>query len=157
TSPAPVARGPVCAEGAAVPASLVQPGSVLLFGEIHGAKEIPALFGEAVCSTAAAGTPIEVGLEVPQSERAKVEAFLASDGAAAPVGAVLASPFWNRELQDGRSSQAMAALLDQFRRLGLSGAPVHVFLFDVDDSGTDRDRRMADNLAEHARVHPEAL
>src|SRR5580765_7902369 len=78
--PAPAGGAPTvaCAAGTAVPERLLEPGSILLFGEIHGVQELPSFFGEAVCSTADARLPVEVGLEVPKTEQASIDTFLAS-------------------------------------------------------------------------------
>jgi len=154
--PAPAGE---CAREAALPDDLLEPGSVLLFGEIHGTAELPRFFGEAVCTAAASGLAVEVGLEVAGAEQPSVDAFLASPGGAADVEALAATDFWSRDYQDGRSSQAMVALLDHMRRLRASGLPLHVFLFDL-DPGEDmsrRDEAMAANIAAHARAHPVAL
>lgn len=158
-APSRAAPAPACADETPLPATLLQPGSVLLFGEIHGVREIPAAFGEAVCAVARTRLPVEVGLEVPGTEQARLDAFVASPGGPADVGALTASDFWTREFQDGRSSQAMLALIERMRRLREEGLPVHVFLFDLGSSKGigERDKLMAENIAAHVRAHPEAL
>jgi hypothetical protein len=121
-------------------------------------QELPAFFGEAVCSTATSGLPVEIGLEMPRADQAKVDSFLASPGAESDVLALLATPFWSAA-QDGRPSQARVALLQRIRQLRALGLPLDVFLFDADtvNSSADRESKMADNLATLARAHPEAL
>jgi hypothetical protein len=157
--PEPATSIVTCHDAGALPAPLLEAGNVLLFGEIHGSRELPALFGEAVCSAARAGLPVEVGLEHPRGEQASVDAFLASAGDSSDVGALLAAPFWSRTYQDGRSSRATVALLERLRRLSAAGLPVRVFLFDLDpgDDRTARDEKMAENLAAHVRERPEAI
>jgi len=142
-----------------VPKQFLEPASILLFGEIHGVRELPSFFGEAVCSTADAQLPVEVGLEIPKAEQASVDAFLASAGTPTDVDALIATAFWNRDFQDGRSSQAMVALLERLRQLRAQGLPIHVFLFDLEASQAvaERDKLMAENLSSHSRAHPEAL
>lgn len=149
----------VCAAAPALPKEPLEPGSVLLFGEIHGVQELPSVFGEAVCSTAASGLAVEVGLEVPKAEQAKVDFFLASSGGPSDVETLLATPFWSREFQDGRSSQARVALLERFRQLRASGIPIHVFLFDIntDQDAAQREKTMSENIAAHVQAHPQAL
>src|SRR5262245_12936273 len=66
TTPAKRAATPeACAPDATLPSELSAPGSVVLFGELHGVKELPWFFGEVACSTARAGRPVAVGLEIP--------------------------------------------------------------------------------------------
>ena len=76
-----------CAQEAALPKKLLEPGSVLLFGETHGTEERPRFFGEDVCTTAASGLAVDVGIEIPRGELASVDAFLASPGGAPDVRA----------------------------------------------------------------------
>lgn len=147
-----------CAEIASVPESLLARGSMLLFGDVHGSREAPAFFAEAVCH-ASAGRPLMVGLEIPQSEQARVDRFLGSAGAEADAADLLAGPFWTDDFQDGRRSQAMAALLDRIRALRSAGRRIAVVLIDVEKVkvGPDRDERLAENLARGFQAHPDAL
>lgn len=147
-----------CVGGSALPAPLLKPGGLLLFGEsLHGTRELPGFFGEAVCWTSGA-LPVQAGLEIPASEQERVDTFLASRGAPADVEALTTGPFWSRppEQQDGKSSRAMMALLERLRLLRRAEQPIDVFLFDVDDAA-ERDRVMAERLAARVRAHPEAL
>ena len=137
-----------------MPEGLLAPGTILLFGEIHGTRELPAFFGEAVCHASAAHDVV-VGLEIPGSESERVSAFLRSSGASADRDAVLAGPFWTDGYQDGRRSEAMARLLERLRVLRAIGRHVDVMLFDVEpsESGPDRDERMAQTIMEYQRAH----
>jgi hypothetical protein len=129
-------------------APLLQPGSILLLGELHGTAESPAFVGNAVCLALAAGRPVTVALEIWREEEARIDAFLASSGAAADRAALFDSSFWRDRYQDGRRSEAMAGLLDDLRRWRHDGWPVRVALLDrqVNGSGQERDRAMADRL-----------
>ena len=49
---------PACTTAAPLPERLLQASGVVLFGELHGAAEIPSFFGEAVCTAAASPLPI---------------------------------------------------------------------------------------------------
>jgi hypothetical protein len=142
-----------------IPKDLLTPGSVVLFGEIHGTQELPASFGEAVCATSAAGLPVEVGLEQPREGQAGVDSFLASAGGEATLAPVLAAPFWHREYQDGRSSRAQLDLLERLRGLRARGSQVNVFLFDLDPAEDVklRDQKMAEQIVARARAHPDAV
>src|SRR5262249_49466701 len=74
-------RGEVCSEESALPASLVETGGVVLFGEgVHGTQELPQAFGEAVCSVADSRKPVRVGLEIESGNQAIFDTFLASPG-----------------------------------------------------------------------------
>lgn len=155
----PAANLDACASGAGLPGDLAAPGGVILFGEIHGVKELPWFFGETVCSTAKAGVPVAVGLEIPESEQASVDAFLHSSGRPGDSERLLQGAFWTRQDQDGRASQARLDLLDRLRRLSASGLPIRVFLFDpiAYGSAAERDRGMASRIAGEARDHSDEL
>ena len=120
---------------------------VVLLGESHGTAEIPALFGRLVCHAAGRRRPrpIVVGLEIWTSAQAAIDTFLAGPGGPAARGALLEQEFWRREFQDGRSSAAMAGLLEELRRQRASGLNLVVRALDPPqfDSPSDRDARMA--------------
>jgi hypothetical protein len=128
--------------------------SVVLFGEVHGTAELPALFGELVCQVSG-NWPVLVGLEVYGSEQARVTAFLNSNGGSLDRAALLAGPFWTSKYQDGRRSEAMFELLERLRVLRRAGAAVEVALFDIEEGeyGPDRDERMARKLIEAMEAH----
>jgi hypothetical protein len=101
----------------------------------------------------AATARLRVGLEIPRDEQPRIDAFLRSKGSPADRSALLAGGFWTREFQDGRSSAAMADLLESLRVLRGHGSDLGVVAFDLPESasgstqGDDRDRAMAEHLA----------
>jgi erythromycin esterase-like protein len=125
------------------------PARLVLVGEMHGTREVPALVGQLARGWAAPGAVV-VALEYPQSESAALQAYVDSDGGAAARKRLLASPFWNRRLQDGRSSDAMLALIDSVRLQIRGGQAVRLAAFDMTEAqsaaGVNRDKAMADNL-----------
>lgn len=111
------AKGPAARSAATCPAIdgldvLLQPGTTLVFGEIHGTQEIPRFVGDVACR-AGPQALVTVGLEVRRDEQRRIDAFLASQGAPADTQGLLAGPFWRRTDQDGRSSQAMLELFER--------------------------------------------
>lgn len=153
-SAAGAATVPTCAPEAAVPPGLALPGSIVLFGEFHGTRELPAMFGEAACHVAQRGVPVTVALEVERSEQANVDAYLGSTGDSAAESSLLGSPHWKLSMRDGRSSRAMVDLLTRLRQLRRAGLGIEVFLF-ADYRGASADAQMANNLSDHRRDHPE--
>ncbi len=150
----PGARGPGVGRLAPCPAPaqgldrVIEPGSVVVFGEVHGTNEVPAFVASAACE-AAQRSPVVVGLEMPAALTPALRAYLASEGTQADREALLKYDFW--DVQDGRASKAMLALVEELRRLTQDGRSVDVFGFDVDQTVAaqvaDRDRRMARNIA----------
>jgi hypothetical protein len=105
---------------------LLVPGATVVIGETHGTREIPAAFDELART---ATCELTVGLEIPRDEPAE---------------------FWTREIQDGRSSEAMAALIASLRARG-----VRVVAFDADESSWHRrEAAMAELLIATRLAHP---
>ncbi len=77
----------------------------LIVGELHGTAELPAAFADLVCLAASSGKPVTVGLEFPQSEQARFDAYMSSTGDAAAKAALLQGATWRQPMRDGRSSQ----------------------------------------------------
>ena len=131
----------------------------ILLGEMHGTMEAPALFRDLVCASAAAGKrPVVVGLERSTREQAAIDAFLAADNHASATAALLAESGWGTF--DGRSSQAMLALLEALRELKSKGQISEVVAIDgarPDDVDEAREQRMASALTTAADRHPNAL
>ena len=135
---------------------LLRAPAVLLLGEMHGTIESPAFTGRAVCLALAAGLPVTVALEIPLEEEPRIRAFLASSGSLADRASLLGGAFWQAEVQDGRSSQAMLELLEALRRSARAGRPVHLVLLDSTAfaGGPNRDRAMAGRLHEAVVAAP---
>ncbi len=134
---------------------MIEAGSVLVFGEIHGTKESPDYFLRAVCTVLEKDPqkPLLIGLEFPVSEQSGLVRFIDSDGDAKSVQALLSQPFWNRPMQDGRSSRAMFELIDGLRLLRKRVPNITLFAIIDDALAATHDGSMAariDNvLAEH--------
>jgi hypothetical protein len=141
------ATAPPCTPIAGAAPLLAMPDRrAFIFGELHGTAEIPALFGDLVCAAAAQG-PVIVGLEMPESSQGALDAWLASDGGAAARTTLLADSFWR--FTDGRSSEAMLALLGRVRALKAAGRRISLLAFvpSVNDpaSQTPYEQAMAAN------------
>src|SRR5690606_6129826 len=95
----------VCDEPRGVPQA-----KLLLFGEIHGSVEAPALIGRVACFSALSA-PTAIGHENPIGEQGAIDSYLASDGRKEPTGKMLSGPF-SQSATDGRSSAAMAELIE---------------------------------------------
>lgn len=92
----------------------------IIFGEMHGNAESPAIFADAVCLTAR-DRRVVVALEMPSIMQGAIDAFMASDGGEAAQQVFLADPFWHYEFKDGRSSQAMFRLFQDLRAMRAAG------------------------------------
>lgn len=158
-SVAPVDQGPPattapafdCGPEVRGAAALTGPGSVLLVGEMHGTTQVPEVVGRIACHAARAPeAEVILGLELPSDEQPAVDAYLASDGGEAAVASLLAAPHFASEMKDGRSSQAMQALLEAVRGWRAAGAPIEVLCFDVAanaaKTAAERDAGMARTL-----------
>lgn len=125
---------------------------MLLFGEMHGSVEAPALVGDVACAYAKDG-PTALGLEIPGAEQDAIDRYLDSDGGADARAALLAGGFWT-QAPDGRSSVAMLALIERMRVLRGQGLPLRVFAFDL-PTEDDRDAAMAGAIRAFHAAHPD--
>jgi hypothetical protein len=135
--------------------ALLRQGTVLLLGEMHGTVESPTFVERVICEALAGGLEVVVGLEVPYQEQSAFDAYLASRGGADAEQALLATEFWRRDYQDGRSSAAMLDLLRSLRRYLDDDAALRLVLFD--EQTAQRDAAMAARLAAAAERAPQAF
>jgi hypothetical protein len=141
--------------------AVLEAGAIVLLGEYHGTKEVPAFVGALACDAARRGYPVVVGLEFSVDEQPAFARFLASDGGPAARQELLRGAAWRQPMQDGRRSEAMLSLLDTIRQLRAAHLPVEVFAFDVsfneaetEDETGDAD---ADSEAELFRAYSEGM
>ena len=152
-SMAPACGAPV--EGAS---SLFSKGGVVLVADPLGTQEVPSVALRMSCEATAQDLPVTLALSIPVSEQPLLERYLASNGDSGAVQELLSgSAFWRRVHQDGRSSRAMLWLVEQARRLRVSGKDVAVAAIDSDKAhGDEREEQMAANLMTARSKRPQA-
>lgn len=133
---------------------------ILLVGEIHGTNEIPKFVGDVICNLQKSGKIVWLGLEIPTSEQANIDAYLDSKGELDDKKKLTSGVFWS--FKDGRSSQAVLSLIDQVRILKNGGIVINIFAFDQMADGEDsfsnrRERGMAEVLTKLQRLNQQAL
>jgi hypothetical protein len=134
----------------------VKKGGVLLLGELHGTHEVPRFLAQASCQATVAGTPVTVGLELPLESQDRVAGFLTSEGTDADWLRLMDAPFWRSPYPDGRSSEAMANMLEQLRQLRSRGLDVEVFVFDHPQlQGQVREEAMAATVLSRVKHAPD--
>lgn len=136
--------------------ALLEPGTVLLLGELHGTREVPAFVETVACRALARDLPVVVGLELPVAEAERVARYLATDGGEEAEAQLLAGPLWQAEYQYGVASRAVVGLLDALRARKAAGAAVEVVLYDPGNV-PQRDRGMAQNLAAALGPRPDTF
>jgi len=135
--------------------SQVKPGATMLLGEMHGTREVPRFVAQLACQSAVAGIPVTVGLELPLENQERVDTFLDSAGTEEDWLKLMEAPFWHSPYPDGRSSEAVARLLEQVRQLRSGGLDVDVFVFDhLKASGQQREDAMAATVALQVEASP---
>jgi hypothetical protein len=138
-----------------MPAELVD-NDVLVFGELHGTKEAPFAFLSAICErlSLSGDEAVLVGLEYPIAEAESLLDYIRSSGSEADQERLLSTPFWSREMQDGRTSVAMLELIEALRYLKQETGRLDVFAI-VPNSGSGRhDELMADAINESIKKRP---
>jgi peptidoglycan/xylan/chitin deacetylase (PgdA/CDA1 family) len=124
-------------------APLLHAGHVVLLGEMHGTNESPLFLRNAVCTALQNGHAVTVGLEIPRTETAAVDAFFDAPEGEAAERRLLQGPIWQRTYQDGRASRAMRDLLNSLRAYRAAGLPVRVVLIDDPAVPARRDSAMS--------------
>jgi hypothetical protein len=139
--------------------ALLEPGRVLLLGEMHGTEQSPTFAFSAACAASAAGHDTVVGLELAAAAQPSVDRYLVSGGTPEDRDALLDQAMWQRDYQDGRNSRAMVELIEQLRALRAQGRSIAILFFDspATGGGPARDRRMGERLAASAKARPEAI
>jgi hypothetical protein len=128
----------------------------LVFGEVHGSIEAPALFAESVCALVTSGKRVLVGLEFPEADAGTFQQFLRSAGGPEDVKNLLSGSSWSQgasQFPDGRTSQAMLDLVQRLRALRASGHELSIasFVRSVETQGesqTPYDKGLASSLIE---------
>ncbi len=126
---------------------------LIVLGEPHGTREIPALVARLVAHYSQQ-QPVTLALEMWHTEQAALDAYLASAGSKADWQALASTPFWqvSNDQHDGRRSVQMRQLVEALRVLRDNGGDVRVLAYDVSREQADthdhhwRDRQMATNL-----------
>jgi outer membrane protein assembly factor BamB len=149
-------RSPRCGPLPSGADSVLETRALVAFGEFHGTREGPRVFGSLACVAARNGSSVLVGLELPAENQDILEAVLTAPSSGEASATLLESGFFVRDYQDGRSSRAMAELILMLYTLRQEGADLEVFAFDTGPS-QERDRLMASRIGAVRRRHPEAL
>lgn len=119
-----VTRAVSMADAARAIACASRAHALLLVGDIHGTRQIPAFVVQLVREVSVR-RPVRLGLEMPDFMQRRLAAYMHSDGSAVDRAALLKSAFWR--LDDGRESRAMLGLVEQMRRMRAHGRDVQVF------------------------------
>jgi hypothetical protein len=136
--------------------SYLSAGRVVMIGEGHGTKEMPATFLRIVCTALEQGRTVAVGLEIEDHDGA-LDAYTSSKGTADATKLLLGSRHWRKDF-DGRSSKAYFNLLESLRVLRTQGAPLTVFaLYDRVGQNETPDQILASRLRKERLARPHAV
>jgi hypothetical protein len=122
----------------------LDPGQVLILGEMHGTEQSPQVAGTAVCDALRSGHRVCLFVEWPTS----LPESLSED-------ALRADAFFTDDLQDGRRSRALLDLVLRTQKWAAQGAPVTVIPMDP-VSGV-RDAGMAAALRAWMEAMPQSV
>ncbi len=132
---------------------LLQPGQVVLLGEVHGTKEGPEFAGQIACNALKKNLMVTIALELPQADQDQLDKYLDSNGSIEAKRKFLGLNFWSRDYQDGRASASIFQLIESVRILRENNKRIDVVFLDVESAG-NRDRIMAERLLEDVKSYP---
>lgn len=124
--------------------ALLKPFRVVAVGEMHGTKEIPEFVGTLAKWMTKDGSPLTVGLEIPEEHQYALDQFTKTKDQS-----ILQSlPHFRSN--DGRGSKAMASLLQD---LSLNSS-IRILAFDNQNSATcqECDEKMAATIARDLKI-----
>lgn len=143
--------------------SIITGHRIIMIGESHGTREMPATFERLVCAALQRGENVSVGLEMPSNQREPLADYMASDGSATARKSFLASTFWAAQFQfqDGRRSGAYFDMVESLRAMRRRGLALTVFVLE-DENGAAahpqaRDKIMAANVRRQHQSNPDGL
>ncbi|TDI48407.1 MAG: hypothetical protein E2P02_00815 [Acidobacteria bacterium] len=87
---------------------VLESGTVVLLGEIHGTREGPQTVSRLACAALEQGRDVTIGLEIPKNEQVAINRYFDGEDEASQRAMLLATSFWQRDYQDGRSYTAPA-------------------------------------------------
>lgn len=143
-------------EAVALLVDAIGTSKLVLLGEMHGTREIPAITGELAAHYATRSDPVLLGLEATSNDQARVDRYLESAGSQSDRTRLLAGEHWRESHHDGRDSRAMFDLIERMRQLRASGAEISVVFFDMPGDG-ERNQRMAVALRAAIKRNPAAM
>jgi hypothetical protein len=104
----------------------------IIFGELHGTVESPAIFAELVCLAVISKKTVLVGIEFPEFVKEAFQTFLISKGTAEDESRFLSDSLWTKSavrFPDGRTSKAMLDMIKRLRELYEAGYKVSIATF----------------------------
>jgi hypothetical protein len=123
----------------------------LVFGEVHGTREVPEFVVAYLCAAAKKQRRITLAIEFPSNEQGAIDAFMASPGTTQDAERFTSAGIWRGAIQDGRTSIDMLRMVESIRMLRASGADIKVVGIDGDGPTPRRDAVMANNLRTELR------
>jgi hypothetical protein len=133
------------------------PGHLVLLSDPIGAEEPLAVLKSLVCEAHKRQLPLTVGLPLSTEQQFELNTYLSSEGTAPDDERLLASPFWVREWQDGRSSAAMFDFIRSVRKWRHQGVAVTALAIDSNSPGNTRQALVASKLLKSRVEHPKRL
>lgn len=132
----------------------IQGKKIILFGEVHGTKEIPLMLAE-FFSEYARKHDFDICMEIPASDQLFIDTFFQTGDEENLRNMSFFKE--NRNLSDGRNSLEYYQLIKGIQSINKCDSKnIHIFCIDVDeftpdeDFATKRDKALAENIVKHS-------
>jgi len=142
--------GPDCSALEGIPPTVAN-SPLLVLGDVHGTREVPAFVGSYLCAAAQQGRALTLALELPAAGQEALDAFMASQGGPQDIARLTSGGTWRSSRQDGRTSIDMLRLFQRLRALRAGGFEIRVLAIDADVAPARRDAAMAERLRAELR------
>ncbi|MFN3791805.1 hypothetical protein [Massilia sp.] len=148
--PPHAAANPSCTPLEAIPAAVAD-APFLVFGDVHGTREVPAFVAAYLCASARQQRKTTLALELPATAQDALDAFMASQGAPQDVERLTAGGLWRSPRQDGRTSIDTLRLIQRVRTLRAEGLDIRIAAIDSVAAPRQRSAAMAERLRAELR------
>lgn len=145
------AAPPACTPLAPVPQAVLD-APLLVLGDVHGTREVPAFVAAYLCAALGQGRALTLALELPASSQHAIDAWMTGAGGAQELDRLAGAGWWRNTRQDGRTSAAMLALFQGARALRGAGADLRLAAVDAELPPELREAALAARL--RAQLHP---
>ena len=128
----------------------------IVFGEMHGTREVPAFFSSLACGLARKGERLLIAIEFSRYHNGALQSAWNADGA--QFEALLLKAGW-RGRRDGVGSEAMFVMLRDLHHLRMQGYSIDITAFNGPAADEQQQARFADLLGQgpHEAVQAENI
>lgn len=135
---------------------------IIIVGELHGSKEMPAFAGKLLCYYAKKKVPVLLGFELPTSAQSVLNAYHISQGTKEDKDKLFSAKFWEWGGKTGQASSAIFDLIELNRKIAREDGKTMPFFYQTSESLTSlgnnkEDINVYNDLTMAANIYSRAI